>query len=75
MDRVLVGIIIAVMALVMNGGLLRDVMAKDAALPDAVPSTVSQAPVGHGLRSETVLSLLLALEALRATPVLLDRKS
>jgi hypothetical protein len=76
MDRLLVGIVIAVMVLIMNGGLVRDVLAKDAVLPDTAPSISSQAPVGNGLRSETVLSLMLALEALRATPALLDgRKS
>jgi hypothetical protein len=72
MDRLLVGIVIALVVLITNGGLMRDVMAKDAVMPDTAPSTTSQAPVGHGLRSETVLSLALALEALRATPVLLD---
>lgn len=74
MDRLAAGIMIAIAALVMNGGLVRDALAGEADLGDKAQMTgTSQSTVAHGLRSERVLSLLLTLQALRAAPVLLDR--
>ena len=75
MDRLAAGIMIAIAALVMNGGLVRDVLAGEAAVGAGVSLQAiasSQKPVASGLRSERVLSLLLTLEALRAAPGLLD---
>lgn len=75
MDRLATAIMIALAALVMNGGLVRDVMAEEAGMRIPAPSAVvqkSQMPAATGLRSERVLSLLLTLEALRAAPALLD---
>ncbi len=74
MDRLAAGIMIAIAALVMNGGLVRDARAGEAGPGAKAQTTItSQTPVAYGLRSERVLSLLLTLEALRAAPVLLDR--
>jgi hypothetical protein len=74
MDRILTGIMIALAALVLSGGLMRDVMAEEtlARAPVGAEAVKSQVPVVNGLRSERVLSLLLTLEALRAAPALLD---
>ena len=76
MDRLAAGIIIAIAALVMSGGLVRDAQAGEAG---AVRATVAETatvkslpPAATGLRGELVLSLLLALEALRSAPGLLD---
>jgi hypothetical protein len=73
MDRILTGMIIAVAALALSGGLLRDVMAEEtAAAPPVVAQIVkSPVPAVNGIRSERVLSLLVTLEALRAAPVLM----
>jgi hypothetical protein len=73
MDRVLVGIAIALAALFLSGGFMRDVMAADrgAAAPEL--AVKSPPPVTNGLRSEQVMSLLLTLEALRAVPDLFER--
>jgi Na+/alanine symporter len=78
MDRVAAGIMIAIAALVMNGGLVRDALARETGpgaetQAAAAANVMSQTPVAHGLRSERVLSLVLTLEALRAAPGLLDR--
>jgi hypothetical protein len=74
MDRLAAAIMIALAALVMQGGMLRDVMAEEAGLriPAAQATQKSQTPAATGLRSGRVLSLLLTLEALRAAPALLD---
>lgn len=74
MDRLAAGIMIAVAALVMNGGLVRDVLAGEPGPGAKAPSAIisSQTPVTSGPRGERVLSLLLTLEALRAAPGLLD---
>lgn len=77
MDRLAAGIMIAIAALVMNGGLVRDALAENAGLSAktqaaAAAIVTSQSPVAYGPRSERVLSLLLTLEALRAAPALLD---
>lgn len=74
MDRLATAIMIALAALVMNGGMLRDVLAEEAGLRIPAPAAVekSQLPATTGLRGERVLSLLLTLEALRAAPALLD---
>lgn len=75
MSRIAVGVMIAIAALVMmNGGLVRQVVAKDFAKPSpdaATLSTTITATSGH--RSERVLSLLIALEALRAAPEVLEK--
>jgi hypothetical protein len=65
---------IALAALVMNGGLVGKVMAEEAGirLPRSAATEKSPTPQAYGLRSERVLSLLLTLEALRAAPALLD---
>lgn len=73
MDRISAGIAIALCALVMTGGLMRDVMAGESAETAAMSSRLSQVPVVNGPRSERVLSLILTLEALRAAPAILDR--
>ncbi len=73
MDRLATAIMIALAALVMNGGMLRDVLADDGMRIAAPPVTAKpQMPAASGLRSERVMSLLLTLEALRAAPALLD---
>jgi len=77
MDRLAAGIMIAIAALVMNGGLVRDALAEDIGMgaraqAAATDSVTSPRPVAYGLRSERVLSLVLTLEALRAAPALLD---
>lgn len=77
MDRLAAGIVIAIAALVMSGGLVRDAQAGESALsskaePASVVPAASPIAVAHGPRSERVLSLLLTLEALRAAPALLD---
>lgn len=78
MDRVAAGIMIAIAALVMNGGLVRDALAEDIGRSVKAEAAItaadtSRTPVAYGPRSELVLSLLLTLEALRAAPALLDR--
>lgn len=74
MDRLAAAIMIALAALVMNGGLASKVMAEEAGmrLPSSATELKSQIPATSGLRSERVLSLLLTLEALRAAPGALD---
>ena len=74
MDRLAAAIMIALAALVMNGGMLRDVMAEEAGMRIPAPQLAdkSQMPAAIGLRSERVLSLILTLEALRTAPALLD---
>ena len=76
MDRILTGIAIALAALMMSGGIMREAVAEEAGAKAsaASPSATSQAPVVNGLRSERVLSLLLTLEALRAAPALLEAR-
>lgn len=69
MDRLAAGIVIAFAILVMNGSLVRDVLAEEAQRP--LTALSSATPVVSGVRSERVLSLLLALEALRAAPQVL----
>jgi hypothetical protein len=75
MSRIAAGVMIAIAALLMNGAMMRDVLAEDAGTTgmrsSALSSQVSPA-VGH--RSERVLSLLIALEALRAAPEILDKR-
>jgi hypothetical protein len=73
MDRLLTGIAIALAALVLSGGFMRDVMAAEpgARAPELAEPVKSQIPVAKGFRSERVLSLILTLEALRAAPDLL----
>lgn len=70
MDRLAAGVMIAIAALLMSGGFVRDVAAGEAGVKTPLPaqSVKSQDPVVNGLRSELVLSLVLALEALRAAP-------
>lgn len=70
MDRLSAGVMIALAALVLSGGFMREAAAEEASVkaPAAVQSVKSQVPVVNGLRSELVLSLVLTLEALRAAP-------
>jgi len=75
MSRIAVGVMIAIAALVMNGGMIRQVLAEDlsrAAGGVSALSTTVTAASGH--RSERVLSLLIALEALRAAPEVLVKR-
>jgi len=75
MNRIAVSMMIAIAALVMNGGMIRQVLAEDlsrTAINAPALSTSITATSGH--RSERVLSLLIALEALRAAPEVLDRR-
>ena len=76
MDRLAAGIIIAIAALLMSGGLVRDAQAGEAGAVRATATetapVTSLPPAAIGLRSEPVLSLLLTLEALRSAPGLLD---
>lgn len=75
MSRIAVGVMIAGFALLMNGGLVRQVLADElssAAGSQPVLSTTITATSGH--RSERVLSLLIALEALRAAPEVLVKR-
>lgn len=74
MSRIAVGVMIAIVALVMNGGLVRQVLAEDSLRTTGSPvlSTTITATSGH--RSERVLSLLIALEALRAAPEVLVKR-
>jgi len=75
MSRIAVGVMIAMGALVMNGGLVRQVLAEDfvktAGTAPALSTTITAT---SGLRSERVLSLLIALEALRAAPEVLTKR-
>ncbi len=76
MSRIAVGMMIAIAALVMmNGGFIRQVLAEDlsrtAGTGSALSTTIT-ATSGH--RSERVLSLLIALEALRAAPEVLEKR-
>ncbi|MBK8084357.1 MAG: hypothetical protein IPK28_11430 [Devosia sp.] len=74
MDRIAAALMIAIAALIINGGLVRDVLAEDLGrIPMGSSVAVSDIPVASGLRSERVLSLLIALEALRAAPEALNR--
>jgi hypothetical protein len=70
MDRLATGVMIALAALFMSGGFVRDVAAAEAGVkpPAGAQPVASPAPVVNGLRSELVLSLVLTLEALRAAP-------
>jgi len=74
MDRLAAAILIALAALVMNGGLVHDAMAGEAGLrlPAAATIQKTQMSAATSPRSERVLSLLLALAALQAAPALLD---
>jgi hypothetical protein len=66
MNRLASGIVIALAVLAINGGLLRDVLGEEPMRLQ--PPLSSSIPVEPGHRSERVLSLVLALEALRAAP-------
>ena len=79
MSRIAAGVMIAIAALVTNGGLMREVLAEDlsrahigAGASSAAVSTNVTTASGH--RSERVLSLLIALEALRAAPEVLQKR-
>jgi len=75
MSRIAVGVMIAITALVMmNGGLIRQVLAEDSVRADASPALSTSITATSGHRSERVLSLLIALEALRAAPEVLVRR-
>lgn len=75
MDRLAAGILIAVAAIAMNGGMIRDAFAED--LSSCAQTRIEQPNVrsssaGYELRSGRVLSLLVCLEALRHLPSVLD---
>lgn len=75
MDRLATAILIAIAALVMNGSLVRDVLAEGTqrlAPLNSVAQSSLPLPTGTAPRSGRVLSLLLTLEALRASPDLAD---
>ncbi len=75
MSRIGIGVMIAGFALLTNGGLVRQALAEDvSSTAGSRPalSTTNTATSGH--RSERVLSLLIALEALRAAPDVLTRR-
>lgn len=73
MSRIAVGVMIAGFALLINGGLIREALAdSSAAGSQPALSTTITATSGH--RSERVLSLLIALEALRAAPEVLVKR-
>ena len=76
MSRIAVGVMIAIAALVIvNGGMIRQVLAEElpgSSLNAPALSTTITATSGH--RSERVLSLLIALEALRAAPEVLVKR-
>lgn len=75
MSRIAVGVMIAVAALAMNGGLVRQVLAEDyASRAGSAPALSTTITATSGHRSERVLSLLIALEALRAAPEALTKR-
>jgi hypothetical protein len=73
MSRIAVGMMIAIAALLMNGGLIRPASAEDLAKASG-PALSTSNSTAIGLRSERVLSLLIALEALRAAPEVLVKR-
>jgi hypothetical protein len=75
MDRLLVGIAIALAALLLSGGFVRDVMAADRNTAEPALAIESPPPATSGLRSERALSFPLTLEALRAVPDPFERKA
>jgi hypothetical protein len=75
MSRIAVGMMIAIAALLMNGGLVRPVLAENLARASIAAPTLSTPNTSvQGHRSERVLSLLIALEALRAAPEVLEKR-
>jgi hypothetical protein len=75
MSRIAVGVMIAIAALVMNGGMIRQVLADDLSrTAGGVPALSTTITAASGHRSERVLSLLIALEALRAAPEVLVKR-
>jgi hypothetical protein len=78
MDRLTAAVLIAIAALVMTGGMGRNVLAGEALLRQPVETVQPPAfPANPPLppRSGRVLSLLLTLEALRDAPAVLDRSN
>lgn len=69
MNRLAVALMIAAAALLANGPLVRPAKAADQPAPATAPPS---APAMAGPQSERVVSLLLALEALRAAPAVLE---
>lgn len=72
MDRLAIGLMTAIFALLVHGGFVKDVLAEDTSRlllshGQAVPS-LTTSPAITGSRSARVMSLLLTLEALRAVP-------
>ncbi len=70
MNTLASGTVIAIAALAINGSLVRDVLGEQPMRPN--PTLSSPIPGAAGYRSERVLSLVLALEALRAAPEVLS---
>jgi len=74
MDRFATAVMIALAALLMQAGLTKGVLAEGVVRLDPTPvaQSSSPTPATGSLRSERLLSLLLTLQALGATPGLLD---
>ena len=77
MDRLAAGLMIALAALVLNGGPVKDVLAEDTSRlalshGQAVPSP---SPLASGSLSGRLMSLLFTLDALRAAPEALEVRS
>ena len=79
MDRLTAGLMIALVAFVLNGGLVKDVFAEDTSrLALSYGHTVPSLPVpptSAGSRSARVMSMLITLGALRAAPAALEPRS
>ena len=71
MRRIAAALLIVVAVLALNGGMLREALAVELAVQAPVPASAGLDAAA--LRSGKVLSLLLILEALRQTPVSLER--
>ena len=71
MHRIAAALLIVLAVLALNGGMLREAFAADLAVRAPVPTSAGLDAAA--IRSGKVLSLLLILEALRQTPVSLDR--
>lgn len=76
MGRLAAGTVMALAILAVNGNLVRDALAESSQRLIASTTLSSATPVASGPSSERVLSLLLALEALRAAPqvLVIERK-
>lgn len=71
MHRIATALLITAAVLALNGGMLREAFAEQAAARLPAPRLDTVQPIA--VRSAKVLSLLLILEALRQNPVSLDQ--